>query len=259
MKRSIWNLLQRLEEEGKDCVVVTVTGSRGSVPAEPGNKAVFTSSGLHEGTVGGGKVEVRAGELASDLLRNPASSACETRCWNLRHDIGMTCGGEITLLFEVHRASPPWRIVIFGAGHVSQALVPVLSRLACHLTVIDTRADWLQKLPREDRLKCLLVEKFEDGVAAVPPDAAVASITHGHSSDFPVLRDLLSREQPPPFLGVIGSLSKRATLLRELREAGIPEETSARLVCPLGLPIGGNSPQEIAISIAAQLLQARDS
>ncbi len=255
----IWRALQELGEAGEDSVVATVIGCRGSVPTNLGAKAVFTAGGLHTGTIGGGKIEARAAELAAEILGDSASPACQTRCWNLRNDVGMTCGGEITLLFEVHRGRPPWRIVIFGAGHVSQALVPVLARLACHLTVIDTRPDWLGKLPAAGNLTSVRVENFEDGVASVPGGAFVLSITRGHSSDFPVLRDLLLREAPPPFLGVIGSASKRAALVRELRDAGVPAEKVGTLVCPLGLPIGSNSPPEIAISIAAQLLQARDA
>ena len=83
------------------------------------------------------------------------------------------------------------------------------------------------------------------------------SLTKGHSSDRPVLRELLRKFPGFAYAGVIGSASKRAVLMRELREDGIPEELLEKVICPVGLPIGGNDPAEIAISIAAQLLEKR--
>jgi xanthine/CO dehydrogenase XdhC/CoxF family maturation factor len=122
----LWQTLRDLEADGGDCVVATVIEARGSVPADTGAKLVVTEAGGILGTVGGGKIEARALTLAEALLRDGAD-ACRVERWNLQRDIGMTCGGEMTLLFEIHRALPAWRIVIFGAGHVVQALVPVPS------------------------------------------------------------------------------------------------------------------------------------
>ncbi len=253
----LWPELQALHDAGTDSVVVTVIAARGSVPTDLGAKMVVTGEGRYLGTVGGGRIESRALSTAAEMLADAGGPVCRTHCWNLQKDIGMTCGGEMTLLFEVHRAVPPWRIFIFGAGHVVQALVPVLLPLACRISVCDVRGDWLEKLPRAANLQVRQVENFEEAVAEVTADGFVLSITKGHATDLPVLRDVFRLHPEIPFIGVIGSLSKRATLARELREARISEEMIGRLVCPLGLPIGGNAPAEIAISIAAQLLERR--
>jgi len=101
------------------------------------------------------------------------------------------------------------------------------------------------------------VEHFEDGVEFLTEKSFVLSLTKGHSSDRPVLRELLRKFPGFAYAGVIGSASKRAVLMRELREDGIPEELLEKVICPVGLPIGGNDPAEIAISIAAQLLEKR--
>jgi xanthine dehydrogenase accessory factor len=85
----------------------------------------------------------------------------------------------------------------------------------------------------------------------------VLSITKGHASDVPVLREVLARFAGIPFVGVIGSASKRAALFRDLRAEGAGEDLLDKITCPLGLPVGGNDPHEIAISIAAQLLEKR--
>lgn len=252
---NLWEEIARLHREGRDLIVVTVIEARGSTPADAGAKLIATSDGLQAGTVGGGKIEARTLSEAASLLDSPASTVIHR--WNLQRDIGMTCGGEMTLLFEKITAAPPWHLVIFGAGHVSQALVRVLVPLACRIDCIDTRPEWLEKLPAASNLSAHQVGSFEDGVSLVQDNSFVLSITKGHASDFPVLRDVLQRELLVPFVGVIGSQSKRAVLLRELKDAGIAAERLEKLICPLGLPIGTNDPHEIAISIAAQLLSLR--
>jgi xanthine dehydrogenase accessory factor len=251
-----WQEITRCRETGTDLVVVTVAAARGSVPGEAGAKMLVTRDGLLSGTIGGGRIEARAIEEATGLL--DSSEITRLHCWNLQQDIGMTCGGEMTVLFERVAAKPPWHIVIFGAGHIVQALVPVLIPLSCRIDVIDTRGDWLQRLPSSGNLSTHQFAAFEDGIGFVSERSFVLSITKGHGSDVPVLKEVLTRFPTIPFLGVIGSASKRAALLRDLREAGIDEDLLGKITCPLGLPIGDNDPHEIAISIAAQLLEKRD-
>ncbi len=237
-------------------MVITITAVRGSVPGQVGAKAIVTAGGLVAGNLGGGKVEAKAVEQATLFLAE--AMPCLTLTWNLQHDVGMTCGGEMSFLFERVPSSEPWHIAIFGAGHVSQALVPVLATLACRIDVFDTRADWLAKFPERGNVKLHLLESFEDGVKFLSPKSFVISITKGHSCDQPVLREVLQRFPDVPFLGVIGSASKRAVLLRELKNDGVAEKLLEKILCPVGLAIGGNDPSEIAISIAAQLLGLRE-
>lgn len=250
-----WEQITALRREGIPAVVVTITSVRGSVPGQAGAKAVVTADGLISGNLGGGKVEARAIGHAVEMIQS--SVGCDHVTWNLQRDVGMTCGGVMSFLFESIASSDRWHLVVFGAGHVSQALVPVLSTMACRIEVIDTRPDWLDRLVKKDNVTTHLVRSAEEGVAWVEPGSFVLSITQGHSSDRPVLRDVLRKFPAIPFLGVIGSASKRAVLMRELREDGISEELLGKIVCPVGMPIGGNDPAEIAISIAAQLLERR--
>ena len=245
----------RLRRADVPHVLVTVVSARGSTPQDTGAKMIVTAEGRIAGTVGGGKVEAAAIGHAKELLAQ--GSGPQFLTWNLQRDIGMTCGGEMSLFFEPHAGGEGWTVAIFGAGHVAQALVRVLVPLDCRLLCLDTRAEWIGRLPAAANLFACQTGDLAAEVDALPEGAFVLTITQGHATDVPVLRRALARDFP--FVGAIGSKSKRAALERDLREAGIPIEKISGLHCPLGLPLGTNHPQEIAISIAAELIQARDA
>jgi xanthine dehydrogenase accessory factor len=225
---SFYEQLTALGREGTAFVLVILTESLGSAPSQSGAKMLVTAAGLHSGTVGGGKVEAKAIALAQEMLAD-ASHTPQLLNWALKSDVGMTCGGSVKLYFEPHAgggAGAKWPVWIFGAGHVVQALVPVLAPLDCQLTVVDPRRDWLDRLPRARNVRYL--------EAAEPA------------------------ERKFPFVGVIGSDAKAKVLQQELIAAGLPPERAAEFRCPVGLPFGNNDPREIALSIAAQLLTERD-
>lgn len=237
-------------------VRVTVVDAIGSTPADAGARMIVTRDGLHSGSVGGGRIEARAIDEAMRLLQ-PRAPRTRFFDWNLKSDIGMTCGGTMKLFLE-RDGSSDWSIVVFGAGHVAQALVRLLLTLPCEVTCIDPRREWLDKLPRSGALLARQADEPASVVAELSDDAFVVCMTRGHATDRPILEKLLKRERPMPFVGVIGSSSKAAVLKRELRESGVSDDRLGQIVCPLGLPIGSNHPGEIAVSIAAQLLQERD-
>ncbi|MDP7622224.1 MAG: XdhC family protein, partial [SAR324 cluster bacterium] len=139
--------IQALLEEGTSFVCVTLVDIKGSTPRAQGGRMLVTASGLHYGTVGGGLVEAKALEYARVLLgeTNPAEQTKFVE-WNLNRDLGMSCGGSVKLFFERFHANP-WEIIVFGAGHVAQALIPLLLTLECKLTCLDTRNEWLSNLP----------------------------------------------------------------------------------------------------------------
>jgi len=244
-------------DSGTPFVSVTMVQAVGSTPQDAGSKMLVTTEGQFYGTVGGGRVEAKAIDHALAMLKNEADDNTHTDFvdWNLQKDVGMTCGGTVKLYFEAtnHR---PWRIVIFGAGHVTQALVRLLTTLPCRVTCIDPRAGWLSKLPEASNVETVLTDDPPGQVAGLEDDAFVICMTRGHKSDLPVLIEIFKQGRAFPYLGVIGSKSKATVLGRELTEAGIAKGKQS-FHCPLGLPIGTNHPGEIAVSIAAQLLKAR--
>ena len=246
--------MTRLDALGEPFVSVTLAATRGSVPQEVGAKMVVTSSGRACGTVGGGRLEEAALKQAAELLTRKKSE-CLLVEWNLQRDIGMTCGGVVSVLFEAF-GHAMWQIVIFGAGHVAQALVRVLVPLKCRITVFDTRQEWLDALPTAPNLLAEKTDPLENAVPSIPEEAFVALMTQGHRTDKPILERILETRDFP-YLGVIGSASKAATLRRELREGGVSPARTKAFRCPLGLRLGRNSPEEIAISIAAEMLTVR--
>jgi len=251
--------LAALEREGTAFVFVVLAETLGSTPQDAGAKMLVTSAGLLTGTVGGGKVEAKAIELATAMLAR-GDTAPQFVNWTLKTDVGMTCGGSVKLYFEPHLAGGAganWPIWLFGAGHVVQALVPVLAPLDCQLTIVDPRRDWLDRLPRAHNVRYLEVAEPATLVPTMPDRAFLLCLTKGHASDRPVLQRALA-ERNFPFVGVIGSDAKAEVLRRELVAAGLPSERAAQFQCPVGLPFGSNHPHEIALSIAAQLLTERD-
>ena len=255
---NFWEVFHRYQSEGTPFCCVTLVDETGSVPADRGAKMLVSAAGLVAGTVGGGKIEARALREAAQMLGSGAeeqSARVQFANWNLQTDLGMTCGGVARLFFEVF-GSARWPISVFGAGHLAQALIPVLLPLDCALTCFDTRADWLDRLPDDARLRRICADDLPAQVAALAPNSFIVLMTMGHATDLPILRELLKRDFP--YIGVIGSKTKGGALRRTLSREGFSPEECARFFCPLGLPLGNNHPQEIAISIAAQLLQKRD-
>ncbi len=261
-----WQAASELTESATAFVVVTMIACRGHVPQDVGAKAIVTAKGLYQGTVGGGKVEARAIEHARTLLnkniepellsqsRAQAFNAPEMVTWNLTTDIGMTCGGEVTFLFETHD-SKRRHIALFGAGHVAQALVRTLANLDFHVTCVDSRPEWIERLPSSRKLTTVVSQDLPSMVASFHRETFFVVMTQGHASDLPVLHKVFELYPRAPYVGVMGSDVKARKMRRDLVELGIEERLVEKLRCPIGLPIGGNQPFEIAISVVAELLQ----
>jgi xanthine dehydrogenase accessory factor len=274
--------LAELSHSGTPFVCVTMVEAVGSTPQDAGSKMLVTADGLAFGTVGGGRVEAKAIGVAKGLLagrpegetrrqgdKEQERSGHESPClvvsrspcllleWNLKRDVGMTCGGTVKLYFETYNHAV-WRIVLFGAGHVAAAVAECLRQLECHVTCIDPRAEWLDKISDRPRLRKIRADEPRSLVAELPADAFVICMTMGHATDRPILEEIFRQGKAFPFLGVIGSRAKRAVLVKELIAAGIATNVAEQFHCPIGLDIGTNQPGEIAVSVVAQLIQQRD-
>ena len=251
----IYKQIQHCIQTQRPHVLVTLVHVRGSAPQDVGAKMVVVSDGLLCGTVGGGKIEAASIRYAQQMILDGRQH--ELCRWNLQTDIGMTCGGEVQLFFEGYAVSP-WQVCIFGAGHVAQALVPLLIQLDAQVTCVDARPDWVDRLPTALNLRKVCLTDPAASIDLVPPGAFVAMMTQGHSTDVPLLKALQQSGKSCPYVGMIGSDVKALRVRKELLSAGLPSAWVEALRSPIGLPIGTNHPVEIAVSITAELLQVRD-
>ncbi|MGZ3692207.1 MAG: xanthine dehydrogenase accessory protein XdhC [Pseudobdellovibrio sp.] len=240
----------------EDSVLITLIEYKGSVPQSLGAKALINGNGLLEGTVGGGKVEAKAIEFAKNLLKNKDAEICSVIEWNLTRDVGMTCGGIVKFLFEIHRPKA-WHIVVFGAGHVAQELVPMLTKLEAHITCIDSRSEWLEKIQPQPNLTKIQVAEPAALVKNFNSQDYFVLMTQGHGTDLPILAEIL-KQHNPPYVGAIGSDTKALRLRTDLKNMDFSKEKTESFFCPIGLKIGNSTPVEISVSVMAQLLQIRD-
>ena len=254
MNKNILERIHELQKEGKSFVVATLVKTLGSAPQEMGAKIIVGPEGYIDGTVGGGKVEERVILEAKNMLKTGV--LFDYASWNLQTDIKMTCGGVVHFFFELVQKKPTWNIAIFGAGHVSQEVIRTLLKLECSITCVDPRPDWLNKLPDHYKLTKIHTEIMSEVVATLPAGTFIASMTMGHAFDLPIMIAAMERNVFP-YIGVIGSDSKAAVIRSDLQKNGVSLEWIQKLFCPIGEPIGNNTPAEIAISITAQLLKER--
>jgi xanthine dehydrogenase accessory factor len=254
--KTFFEALNELASSRTPFAAVTVVDTVGSTPQDRGSKMLVTGEGRVFGTVGGGKIEARAVEEAQRLLADASAPKTKFFQWSLNKDIGMTCGGVVRVYLEAFNVTR-WNIVVFGAGHVAQALIDLLLKLDCRVTCIDPRPEWLEKLPESSKLTKVHSTDMPGQVAAIPDGAFVVLMSMGHTTDKPILLEIL-RTRTFPYVGVIGSNAKAKRLRQDIAEAGLPDEARGAFHCPIGLELGSDAPQEIAISVAAQLLQERD-
>ena len=267
MSRVIANYLEqanKLADRGVVFATITLVQPEGHVPQDIGAKAIVTESGLAWGTVGGGRLEARAIEHALAMIARVKLGAdtntvvdAEMIRYELQRDLNMVCGGAATLFYEISAACN-WNIAIFGAGHVAQATVGLLCTFACNVICIDHRQVWLDKIAPRSNLRKILAAEMPEEVYKLPAGTFYVCMSQGHATDLPIVRQILKRNQAA-FIGVIGSEPKARTLRGVLLKEGFTEDAVNKIHCPVGLPIGSNAPTEIAVSIAAQLLQTRDA
>jgi xanthine dehydrogenase accessory factor len=246
--------------ERRPAVVVEVSAARGSVPREAGTRMLVSDNEVL-GTVGGGHLELKAIASARRLLRGEA--VAPEQHFPLGPALGQCCGGAVTLRFTplAHSRPADWAgapslftLQLYGAGHVGRAIVKLLEGIACQVQWIDEREDEFPAAPSAPHIERVCVEPVEAEVASAPPGAFVLVLTHSHDLDLAITEAVLKRGDFG-FLGLIGSLTKRARFLRRFADRGIAADTLARLTCPIGQPgITGKEPEVIAVAVVAQLL-----
>ncbi|PJC76176.1 MAG: xanthine dehydrogenase accessory protein XdhC [Syntrophobacterales bacterium CG_4_8_14_3_um_filter_49_14] len=233
-------------------VLATVIESLGSAPREEGARMLIKSDGSIVGTIGGGAIEKKIIDEAMTLMNAPASKLVRYEL----EDIGMACGGGMSVFLEPIRQLP--QLIIFGAGHIGKALSQLGKMLDFVVTVVDNRQEFANKerLPWVDTV---IAEDYQQVIDKLhySDNMYMVILTHKHTHDFEILEQLIHK--PFHYLGMIGSKTKVAKEFQQLRDKGISKNSTQKIHSPIGISIGANTPAEIAISIAAELVAVRSS
>lgn len=238
---------------GERVALATVVRAEGSTPRSAGAQMVIWESGRTLGTIGGGSLEAQ-------VLRDASTALAQGQSLLRRYSLHATgeeslgiCGG--TLEVFIHVLLPADRLVIVGAGHVAQPLARLAAAVGFDVLVVDDRPEYL--LPERFPGARVQAVSFTDLASQLPLDGrtSVVVATRSHEHDEEVLRQLI--RQPLAYLGMMGSRAKVRLLFQRLLSEGYSSEELARVHAPIGLDIGAETPEEIAVSIVAELVQAR--
>ncbi len=256
MDRGMWDWVRKADELSNGAspfAIVTVIAAQGSAPREVGAKMIVNARGAIFGTIGGGQLEQLAiGDATSFIRGRVASADAKVFRYPLGASAAQCCGGVVEVLIESINCQP--RLYLFGAGHVAQALCRVMGGGAFHVDVVDERSEWLEQLPNAAHLfqHAEPWDQFIDEAAWDSERTFVVVMTHAHDIDQAIIEAVLKRDTR--YIGLIGSRTKWAKFRARLEARGVSREALARVRCPVGIAIGGKSPHEVAISIAAELI-----
>jgi xanthine dehydrogenase accessory factor len=244
-------LLKRVERE-ETVAMVTVIETHGSVPGKAGFKMLVDSSGATLGTVGGGLIEATATRDALAAIGEKKSRICN---YKLDRDkaggIGMVCGGEASVFIDVITA--PQTLLIVGAGHIAQPLAAMGAMLGFRVIVVDDREEFCNRERFPGAAQCLVGDMGELlATAEITANTYVVIITRGHAFDRLALEKTVNSSAA--YLGMIGSKKKVRLVFQELQQKGIAESKFARVYAPIGMEIGAQTAEEIAVSILAQII-----
>ena len=250
-------------------VLCTVTGTARSAPRDAGAKMLVAPDGSIAGTVGGGPLEAVVIEEAVQLLGAPDGSSRERRfALTTKGDaanpialdapapsdeLGMKCGGEVSVFLDVVRPAP--RLVLYGAGHVGERVASIAGEVGLATVVVDDRPQFAlrERFPKASDVRCADLSATPLGGVKPGPQDFVVILTRCHALDEGVLEAALGTDAR--YLGLIGSRRKVAVILRSIaRRTGRDPREDPRLHAPIGLRLGDKTPGEIAISILAEIL-----
>ena len=251
----VYDELIRLRKLGQKCAIATIVQVRGSIPSFESAKLLVREDGSMIGTIGGGCVEAEVWNAAREVMESEKSKHMSFNLGqDAAYDNGLICGGQLDVFVEPVIPSPS--AIIFGAGHISKSLCKVASLAGFATTIVDNRETFAnrERFPEADEI---FAEEYE-GVfpkLIVHDSTYLIIVTRGHRDDMRVLR--WAAATPARYVAMIGSKRKVISVVKELEKEGLSREQLARIYAPMGLEIGAISPEEIAISVAAEMIAVR--
>ena len=242
----------RLKRLSRASAIATIVECRGSSPQKQGAKMLVRDDGSLLGTLGGGCLEADVVQAAIMTMKDghPLTLPFELT----EREGGLVCGGSVLVYIEPILLEP--RLIILGAGHVGKTLTRLARFTGFRVTVIDDRKEFAnqENLPDATDLMVTDFERAFEGLA-VGKDTFIVVATRGHNHDLDAVKAALGTDAG--YIGLLGSRRKKGLLFRSLAESGFSQTDIGRVVIPVGIEIGSVTPEEIAVSIMAQIIQRR--
>lgn len=238
-------------KDGRPAALVTIIGIAGSAPRTAGSKMLVYGDGEIVGTVGGGTFEYKVIEAAIDTLKSGTPTRFSA---NLSRDLGMCCGGEMEAYIEPLETVVD--LVIYGAGHVGTATARLADIAGFRVTLVDERPDLTEPEDHSPGVHVICGDPIRQ-LESLPwgMGAYHLVVTHSHQLDQDLVEAILPREFG--WFGMIGSRTKVTKFFLRFRAAGMDETLFSKLSAPVGLDIGAETPDEIAVSIVADLVRVK--
>ena len=251
----IYDEIVRLRRLGQKAAIATIVQVRGSIPSYESAKLLVREDGSMVGTIGGGCVEAEVWNAARQVIETEKSKHLSFNLGqDAAYDNGLICGGQLDVFVEP--VIPPPHAFIFGAGHISKSLSKVAVLAGFATSIIDNRDTFANRdrFPEADEV---YAEEYEDVFPKLPVNeiSYIIIVTRGHRDDMRVLRWAVGT--PARYVAMIGSKRKVINVVKELEKEGISRTSMERVHAPMGLEIGAISPEEIAISVAAEMIAVR--
>jgi xanthine dehydrogenase accessory factor len=248
----IFEEIVRLKKLGRSSALATIVECRGSSPQKQGAKMLVRDDGSSVGTLGGGCLEADVVQYALMAMKDekPRTIPFELN----EKDGGLVCGGTVLVYIEPELVDP--RVVILGAGHVGKAVASLAKFSGFRVVVADDRPEHANRDNIPDAHE-IVVHEFGTIFSRMHVDRGTYLLvaTRGHNHDLDAVKAALKTDAS--YVGLLGSRRKKGLLMNALRAAGFSQEDIARVIIPVGIPIGSVTPEEIAVSIMAQIIQHR--
>jgi len=244
----------RMRKAGLRGALATIVHTNGSIPSYESSRMLVREDGSIAGTIGGGCVEADVWAAAREVMAKESPRKMTFQLNNeASYDNGLICGGTLEVFVEPILPQPV--VYLFGGGHISMALARSASAAGFAIVVIDDREQFAnaQRFPMAQEL----YKSYNDAFARLSPNASsyLVIVTRGHRDDMRVLAWAV--RTPARYVGMIGSKRKVLSVYQALQSEGYAPEEFARVYAPMGLEIGALSPEEIAVSITAELVAVR--
>jgi xanthine dehydrogenase accessory factor len=251
----IFDELVALRRKGQKCALATIVQVNGSIPSYESAKLLVREDGSMAGTIGGGCVEAEVWTAAREVIETEQPRHLTFSLGqDAAYDNGLICGGQLNVFVEAIIPQP--RAFIFGAGHISKSLSKVATLAGFATVIVDDREQFANRdrFPEADEVHA---GEYEDVFAKleVNHSSYIVIVTRGHRDDMRVLKWALTTGAR--YISMIGSKRKVLNVMKELEKEGMRREDFERLHAPMGLEIGAISPEEIAVSVAAEMIAVR--